>query len=165
MANRYFLNDGGDVCFFENQVWTKVGTSMSNVPDASSPAVLNIAASGPMTYADAQSRNNYTAEEMGVGANKYPIASVAMNAYAWTTIVASVPVSGVFRGWDANERPETQWRVNGIVVAGGSGLNGSFIRSVPLNVAIGDHIEVYNGWHMSTTGYGFLIPFAYTNPG
>ena len=171
MANKFYLADGGDVVFDENAVWSKVGTSLSDPADSvlGPGDVADIQPSGTLTRADPQGRTAYTAEEMAVSDNVYPITPIAAtNTETWYPLVPSVAVDGVIRIWTPQDRLKI--RINGLIVYNYEAAPGfyptSFAASFVSNIAAGSLVETLNGHGTGDrTMYARLIPFDYTNPG
>lgn len=161
MSNRYFLNDGGNVCYYGNEVWKKVGTTLSFLPDASSPDVVNITGE-TFNNADPQSRTQYSAEEMAVTNEKIGRSDVSWSGTEKQTFWASAPYSGVVRVWQDYSQDVAVY-VNGTEVVRATAT--SRANSFCANVAAGDLVEGNMPDGGPTGGHAILIPFQYTNPG
>jgi hypothetical protein len=161
MANRYFLNDAGDVCFYGDEVWSKIGISTSNPPDATSPDVSNITGE-TFSIADAQGKTVYSGEEIAVCDYKIGEYSVPATS-SWATLISAATYAGVARIWCQGSNIAARINGGSEIALGSQG--GTRASSQPINISDGDLVEVRITSGYDRTVYGIVIPFAYTNPG
>lgn len=170
MANKYFINDNGAAIYYDGQIWTRVGTSTTNLPNASMVTGVDVGnlAGYTFSYADPQGKTVYTAEEMGVAEQiigQYSANVDTGGVPEYIAVIASAPQSGVVRVWNNGGGATAIVRVNGVQVWNGEIQDKQI--SAAVNVAAGDLVEHRYGVFGTgqTVAYALLIPFTYTNPG
>lgn len=152
-----FIDDQGDVIYYDEDVWYKTGTTTTKIANASmGPGDVANLSGYTFVFTDAQGRDTYTAQEMAVAEYITGVFSASLPYYTWTTVMASAPYDGVARCYNSFTGNDLRIRVNNIEQAYAP-YNRKY-NAYPLNVRTGDNIEMnaYSG-----IAYVILIPFVY----
>lgn len=171
MANRYFIADQGASIVWNNAVWNKIGTTLLQNPNSSMDIpggdVGNISAYSGHNRVDAQGRTSYTGEEEAARYLYGTEVTGVPSLYQRTTLFASFPIDGVLRMWWSNGGSSYRVFVNGLQVITEGQYGSVDVKewSAPLNVRVGDHVEIEQNMINPLTVNVQVIPFAYNNPG
>ncbi len=167
MADKFFMQDQGDIIWHDGAPWVKDGTSTTDAANAAMQAGVdegNLQPSPTYGAQDPQGNQQYAAVDYAIALRNYFYDGVTPPVDDWETFIASVPVDGVLR-----IRPLTgvgvggEVRINGNVVATGIGYN--VAEAIGINVQVGDHVEVKTGSNTNTAPFeGLIYPFVYVHP-